>query len=106
MSVVCCYLKPEYLFITNDVRVKILDFGLAKLIAKPTEPNSMTMTSAQTSAGTVMGTASYMAPEQVRGENADPRTDIFAFGAAMYEMLAGQRDFRRDTSAETMTAIL
>ena len=64
------------------------------------------MTSGQTSAGTVMGTASYMAPEQVRGEVADPRTDIFAFGAVIYEMLSGQRAFRRDTPAETMTAVL
>ncbi len=53
-----------------------------------------------------MGTASYMAPEQVRGEAADPRTDIFAFGAVLYEMLSGVRAFRRDTTAETMTAVL
>jgi serine/threonine protein kinase len=53
-----------------------------------------------------MGTASYMAPEQVRGEPADPRTDIFAFGAVLYEMLSGVRAFRRDTAAETMTAVL
>ena len=53
-----------------------------------------------------MGTASYMAPEQVRGEAADPRTDIFAFGAVLYEMLSGKRAFRRDTPAETMTAVL
>jgi serine/threonine protein kinase len=98
-------LKPENLFITKDGRVKILDFGLAKLATRPAESGA-TMTSAQTSAGTVMGTASYMAPEQVRGEAADPRTDIFAFGAVMYEMLSGQRAFRRDTPAETMTAVL
>jgi serine/threonine protein kinase len=97
-------LKPENLFITRDGRVKILDFGLAKLAAKGAD--SATLTSAHTSAGTVMGTASYMAPEQVRGEAADPRTDIFAFGVVMYEMLSGQRAFRRDTPAETMTAVL
>ena len=65
-----------------------------------------TLTSSHTAAGIVMGTASYMAPEQVRGEAADPRTDIFAFGAVLYEMLSGVRAFRRDTPAETMTAVL
>ena len=103
-------LKPENIFVSRDGRIKILDFGLAKLALAPgaaeAEPDSITRTSSHTAAGQVLGTASYMAPEQVRGQPADPRTDIFAFGADLYEMLSGRRAFRRDTPAETMTAIL
>ncbi len=100
-------LKPENIFVTSDGRIKILDFGLAKLAQKSdAEPNEVTVTGSQTATGMVMGTASYMAPEQVRGEPADPRTDIFAFGAVLYEMLSGVRAFGRDTAAETMTAVL
>ena len=99
-------LKPENIFVSKDGRIKILDFGLAKLAQADAGSDDVTMTHARTAVGVVMGTASYMAPEPVRGEAADPRTDIFAFGSVLYEMLSGRRAFRRDTAAETMTAVL
>ena len=100
-------LKPENVFVTKDGRIKILDFGLAKLAQNAgAGSDEVTLTSERTAVGVVMGTASYMAPEQVRAEGADARSDIFAFGAVLYEMLSGVRAFRRETTAETMTAVL
>src|ERR1022692_1228998 len=100
-------LKPENVVVTRDGRVKVLDFGLAKLV-RPEKSHEIvvTLTSPATLPGMVMGTVGYMSPEQVRGEPSDPRSDIFSFGAVLYEMLTGKRAFKRETSAETMTAIL
>jgi eukaryotic-like serine/threonine-protein kinase len=101
-------LKPENLFLTNDGRVKILDFGLAKLTQADgaVGPQTNLPTAAGTEPGVVLGTLGYMSPEQVKGKAADARSDIFAFGAILYEMLSGSRAFHRDTAAETMSAIL
>jgi len=100
-------LKPENVFLTADGRVKVLDFGLAR-VKEPVEEEAetATLTPAGTVAGTIMGTLGYMSPEQLRGEAADARSDIFALGCVLYEMLSGRTAFLRDSTAETTAAIL
>lgn len=98
-------LKPENIFITRDDRVKILDFGLAKPMEFGTSAVTMANT-VGTASGTIMGTVGYMSPEQVRGHATDHRSDIFAFGVVLYEMVTGRRAFAGDTPADTIGAIL
>jgi serine/threonine protein kinase len=102
-------LKPENLFLTKDGRIKILDFGLARLApAEPADSSEApvpTMSTA-TEPGLIMGTAGYMSPEQVRGQSADFRSDIFSFGAILFEMTTGRRAFRAASTVETLVAIL
>ena len=101
-------LKPENVFLTNDRRVKILDFGLAKLHRITEASMEATGVTAHqlTTPGIVLGTVGYMSPEQVRGEAVDGRSDIFAAGVILYEMLTSTRAFARATPADTMSAIL
>ena len=97
-------IKPENLFITRDARVKILDFGIATIA--PVDPPSAMTTRQQTEPGLALGTVGYMSPEQVKGDRVDSRSDIFALGVVLYEMLAGQPPFTRGSRIETASAIL
>ncbi len=102
-------LKPENIFMLKDGRVKILDFGLAKLVQAEVSADSETVAadlSGHTAPGVVMGTMGYMSPEQARGQRSDARSDIFVFGAILYEMLAGERAFRGASLLESLSAIL
>jgi len=99
-------LKPENLFLTSDGRIKILDFGVAKLQVQAEDDRSIDNLTTVTKSGAVIGTVAYMSPEQLRGKPVDHRSDIFSFGAILYEMLAGRRAFRGETEVDTMTAVL
>lgn len=103
-------LKPDNVFVTREGHVKMLDFGLAKLRESDADGGSGSLSMSPTSLGTVagqlMGTAAYMSPEQARGETVDSRTDIWAFGVVLYEMLSGERLFKADSISDTMAAVL
>lgn len=105
-GIVHCDIKPENLFITTDGRVKILDFGVAKLMQPASENSPARGAHTETAAGVVIGTAAYMSPEQVRGEAIDARSDIFSLGAVLHEMLTGRPAFGRATAVDTMAAVL
>jgi eukaryotic-like serine/threonine-protein kinase len=97
-------LKPENIFLTEDDRVKILDFGLAKYRAEALE--ALQESTISTQPGVLLGTVGYMSPEQVRGLPIDHRSDIFSLGVILYEMVAGAAPFTGDSAVETLNAIL
>jgi len=99
-------LKPDNLFLTNDGRIKILDFGVAKLQAPAVDDRTIEKLTTVTKHGAFIGTVAYMSPEQLRAKPVDHRSDIFSFGAILYEMLSGSRAFHGETEVDTMTAVL
>jgi WD40 repeat protein len=98
--------KPENVFVTSDGRVKVLDFGIAKLSQQVASEGAGATESAPTGDGQVPGTIGYMSPEQLRGQSVDHRTDIFSLGVVLYELLGGKHPFHRDSAVATVTAIL
>jgi WD40 repeat protein len=99
-------LKPENVFVTTDGRVKVLDFGLAKLVALESAASVEETAASPTQDGMLVGTVGYMSPEQVRGLPVDARSDVFSFGVVLYELLSGKHPFRRETTVATLSAVL